>query len=68
MSKLTKLETLQKKVADTDAAHDAAYKAWEDAWDTYADVAYVEDVAYVAYDDYFKAKRELARCLREQDK
>ena len=68
MSKLTKLEQLEKNVVDTEAAHDAAYKAWEDAWDTdAADAADVEDAAYVAYDNYFKAKRELANYLQGQD-
>ncbi len=32
---------------------------------TTADAA--DDAAYVAYDNYFKAKRELARYLKEQD-
>jgi hypothetical protein len=50
---MTKLETLQKAVVDTAAAHDAAYKAWEDAWDTYA--------------ARLKAKLELEDYLKEQD-
>ncbi len=40
-----KLERLEKSVEDTKVDYGAAYKAWEDAWDTYA--------AWV------KAKREL---------
>tara|TARA_R110002124_G_scaffold275968_1_gene446598 strand:+ start:358 stop:525 length:168 start_codon:yes stop_codon:yes gene_type:complete len=53
MSKLTKLETLQKAVVDTYAAWDAF-----DAFDA-ADAA--------AFDAWVKAKRELNNCLKEQD-
>tara|TARA_R110002124_G_scaffold152294_2_gene319187 strand:+ start:1987 stop:2148 length:162 start_codon:yes stop_codon:yes gene_type:complete len=48
-----KRERLEKAVVDTDAAYEAAYKAWEDAWDTYA--------------ARLKAKLELANYLKEQD-
>ena len=66
MSKLTKLETLQKAVVDTAAAHDAAYKAWEDAWDT--DDADAYDVtAYAANANYVRAKEKLAAYLKEPD-
>ena len=50
---MAELETLQKVVVDTAAAHDAAYKAWEDAWDN--------------YDHWVKAKKELEDYLKEQD-
>ena len=50
---MSKLERLEKAVVDTAVDYEAAYKAWEDAWDTYA--------AWV------KAKRELANYLKEQD-
>ena len=61
MSKLTKLETLQKAVVDTKAAYaaawDAAWDADDDAWDAAAD----------AYAPWFKAKLELDEYLKEQD-
>tara|TARA_B110000503_G_scaffold133428_1_gene210894 strand:- start:2312 stop:2731 length:420 start_codon:yes stop_codon:yes gene_type:complete len=78
-----KLEQLEKRVADTkaacnaaDAAYDAAYYAYGaayDAWDAYAaDAAYdafsVADAAWdAAYDAWDKAKDELAEYLKEQD-
>ena len=51
MLELTKLEQLQKKVADTKAAFDAAYF----------------DAAAAAWVALVKAKLELAKYLKEQD-
>ena len=62
MSKLTKLETLQKAVVDIEAAFVAAFDAAADSWDDDAEVA-----AYAAYDAWVKAKLELANYLKEQD-
>ena len=66
MPKLTKLKQLRKNVADTQAAFAAA---WDDAWHTDA----VWDAADAVYDDaayaaLVKARRELAKYLKEQDK
>ena len=57
---------LEKKVADTQAVFAAA---WDDAWHTDA----VWDAADAVYDDaayaaLVKARRELAKYLKEQDK
>tara|TARA_R110000744_G_scaffold358071_1_gene465049 strand:- start:182 stop:346 length:165 start_codon:yes stop_codon:yes gene_type:complete len=52
---MTKLEQLEKAVADTKVVITAA-------WDA-ADA----EAAFAAYDDYFKAKRELNRYLKEKD-
>ena len=65
MSELTKLETLEKAVVDTKAAYDVAYDAYEAFFAAYGDAvadAY-EDAAYAAL---VKAKRALARYLKEQ--
>ena len=51
---MTKLERLKKDIVDTEVAYEAAYAAWEDAWDN--------------YDARLKAKLELAEYLKEQDK
>ena len=56
MSKLTKLETLQKKVVDTEADFDATYTA---------DLA--ADNAGRAYAAWVKARLELNNYLKEQD-
>ena len=58
---MAELETLQKVVVDTAAAHDAAYKAWEDAWDTDA-----ADASHVALVAWFQARDELEDYLKEQ--
>ena len=63
MSKLTKLETLQKAVVDIEAAFVAAFDAAADSWDD----DYTEVAAYAAYDAWVKAKLELANYLKEQD-
>tara|TARA_R110002096_G_scaffold434060_2_gene654610 strand:+ start:895 stop:1059 length:165 start_codon:yes stop_codon:yes gene_type:complete len=47
-----KRQQLEQNVVDTKVEYQAAYKAWEDAWDT--------------YDDWVKAKRELEEYLKEQ--
>ena len=57
MSKLTKLERLKEKVADTYAEAHAVY-----AYANAADVA--EEAAWVAL---VKAKRDLFKYLKEQD-
>tara|TARA_B110000879_G_C10662163_1_gene314695 strand:+ start:188 stop:382 length:195 start_codon:yes stop_codon:yes gene_type:complete len=59
---MAELETLQKVVVDTAAAHDAAYKAWEDAWDTDA-----ADASHVALVAWFQARDVLSDYLKEQD-
>ena len=46
-----KLKQLEQNVVDTKVDYEAAYKAWEDAWDT--------------YDAWVKAKRELEDYLKE---
>tara|TARA_B110000259_G_C13885073_1_gene350588 strand:- start:41 stop:217 length:177 start_codon:yes stop_codon:yes gene_type:complete len=51
---MSKLERLNKVVEDTKVDYEAAYKAWDAAWDTYA--------------TWVKAKRELAEYLKEQQK
>ena len=51
---MSELKQLEKALADTKAVVTAA---WDAAW----------DAANAAYDDYFKAKRELNRYLKEQD-
>ena len=50
---MSKREQLEKNVVDTKVDYEAAYKAWEDAWDTYA--------AWV------KAELDLSNYLKEQD-
>ena len=55
MTKLTKLETLQKAVVDTEAAADAYDET------VYADAAYTAIVAWRT------AKKKLAEYLKEQD-
>ena len=75
------LERLAKAVVDTNAIAEAAYSdaynvAYSDYYASYGDSTYaeVEAEAYAyaqsgtAYDDCFKAKRELANYLKEQDK
>ena len=57
MSKLTKLETLEKAVVDTAAAHDAAWTANRKAWEN----------AYAANANFVRAKEKLAAYLKEQD-
>ena len=60
MTELTKLETLQKAVVDTEAAFDAAWDAAYDAWgDADAWDAITDDAKYAAYAALVKAKREL---------
>ena len=63
MWNLTKLETLEKAVVDTETVSDAAHKAQEDAWDT--DAAY-DDAVADAYDAWVKAKLDLSNYLKEQ--
>jgi hypothetical protein len=66
---MSKRIQLEKNVVDTEAAHDAAYKAWEDAWDTdAADAADVEDAEDAAWVALVKAKQELFKYLKEKDK
>ena len=50
---MSKLAQLEKNVVDTKVNYQAAYKAWEDAWDN--------------YDHWVKAKKELEDYLKEQD-
>ena len=68
MTELTKLEQLQKAVVDTEAAYNAAANAASDAvWgtaDAWDDACDAEDAAYAAL---VKARRELAKYLKEQD-
>ena len=56
------LEQLKKAVVDTEAAKDAAYKAWKDAWDTDA-----ADASHVALVAWFQARDVLNEYLKEQD-
>ena len=56
MSKLTKLETLEKNVVDTKAAYADAWAAADDAWD---------DIEIAAWDAWVKAKLELNEYLKE---
>ena len=51
---MSKLEQLEKNVVDTKAVVTAAWDATD------------AEAAFTAYDDYFKAKRELNRYLKEQ--
>tara|TARA_B110000211_G_scaffold152712_1_gene173557 strand:+ start:202 stop:453 length:252 start_codon:yes stop_codon:yes gene_type:complete len=80
MTKLTKLETLERAVVDTEAVAAAAYSdaynvAYSDYYASYGDSVYAEAEAEAhadaqsgtAYDDCFKAKLELAKYLKEQD-
>ena len=66
MTKLTKLETLQKNVVDTKAAYDAAFDVAYDSADAAYDAAFDVAVA-AAYAALVKAKRELNEYLKEQD-
>ena len=62
MTDKTELERLEKNVVETEAAKDAAYKAWKDAWDTDA-----ADASHVALVAWFQARDVLNEYLKEQD-
>ncbi len=64
MSKLTKLETLQKAVVDTEAALEAAAAAYAAADTAYGD-AHVDYIA--AWSAFSKARLDLNNYLKEQD-
>ena len=68
MSKLTKLERLEKAVVDTEAAYGVAYAASDAAYDVaYAAYAAAWDDAWdAAYDAWVKAKLDLSNYLKEQ--
>ena len=61
---MSKLERLQKRVVDTEAAKDAAVDAYAAAAD-YTGSAYVDYIA--AWTTYRKALQELEDYLKEQD-
>tara|TARA_R110002126_G_scaffold5750_2_gene30758 strand:- start:1230 stop:1496 length:267 start_codon:yes stop_codon:yes gene_type:complete len=61
MTDKTELERLQKEVENAEAAKDAAYKAWKDAWDTDA-----ADASHVALVAWFQARDVLNEYLKEQ--
>ena len=63
---MTKQEQLEKKVADTKAAADAAYAAYVTAYDDEAAAAYGDDDYVDAADAYLKAMDELENYIKEQ--